>query len=273
MQFSSPSWALTPPSAAPLELRADGFPSPAVRARSVATRELAAVCVAGSTYARPLTHAVTADGRVYVVVGADGAVDRLARADADPHLPGMLVVTDVCPVSVRDRVRGTLWLTGWLSPVPTVDSRSVLLELAGIRPVECLLDVGHGASLLQLELHDVILSDGTGIADVPAAEFCRAAPDPLLRDETSALRHLDAVHRDVLDELVRRLPDPPPGRCWVRPVALDSHGLTLRVDEHGSCRDVRVPFDRPLAHADELARAVAALRSRPVTPVVRPPAA
>lgn len=228
----------------------------------MATRELAALCVAGSTYARPLTHAVTADGRVYVVVAADGTVDRLARADADGRLPGMVVVTDICPVSVRDRVRGTLWLTGWLAPVPAADSRAVLLELAGIRPVECLLDVGQDASLLQLDLHDVILSDGTGTADVPAAEFCAATPDPLLHDETMALRHLDDAHRDVLDELVQRLPDPPPGRCWVRPLGLDSHGLTLRVDEHGGCRDVRVPFDRPLTHADELARAVAALRGR-----------
>lgn len=114
----------------------------ATRARSVAARDEARISLSGSACSRPSTHGTTTDGRVYAVVASDSALGRRSLADPDAKLPGMLVVTDLCPIRVPDRVRGTAWLTGWLSPVPVAQLREAGLAVAAVRPVECLLDVG-----------------------------------------------------------------------------------------------------------------------------------
>lgn len=238
------------------------LPPPAARARSVAARDDAHVWVAGTTCARPTTHATTTGGRLYVVVAEDSAVSRRSVSAPRGDLPGTLVVTDLCPVRVRDRVRGTVWLTGWFSRVPDAEVREAGLTVAAVRPVECLLDIGSTARLLELHLHTVILADGAGTVEVPAAEYAAAAPDLLLPDEATVLRHLDEFHRDVLDELAQQLsPDVPTGRREVRPVALDSHGLTLRITAGQATRDARLRFEHPLQSADQLAVAMRALRA------------
>lgn len=123
----------------------------------------------------------------------------------------MLVVTDICPIGVRDRVRGTLWLTGWLAAVPGPEVVEALVAMAEVRPVECLLDVGTSARLLELHLHDVILSDRVGTTDVPAGA---ATPG-------RAPRSAHRAHRRPAGPAERPVHRPAgrPGQPWVEPAA------------------------------------------------------
>jgi hypothetical protein len=220
------------------------------RARTVATRAAAALCVAGRDPSRPLAHATTAAGQVLVLVRADGeAAETLDRAPGR-DVSALLMVSDRAPVPLRDPVRATLWLSGWLTPVPEADRRAAAVAFAEVRPEEALLDVGGAAALLRLDLAEVVLREGGGCAEVSPADYAAARPDPLAGTEERALRHLDGEHPEVLALLGSRVPTGP-GET-VRPLGLDRFGYRLRVEGARGDRDVRVPFARPLSCAGQV---------------------
>lgn len=89
------------------------------------------------------------------------------------------------------------------------------------------------------------------------------------------LLHMADRHRDAVDALTR-LVDPAAlhGVVRVHPLALDRHGLTLRLEHPRTHRDVRLPFPAPLADAAEAGPPSRPSSTRPTTaPAAGPPAA
>lgn len=232
-------------------------PTAAERARTVACRPSAAVCAAGVSGSRVLAHATTRSGQVLLVVPTDGELAHAVRASPDGDLAALVMVTDHAPVTLRDPVRAQLWLSGWLVTVPAEEARGTALEFAEVLPAGALLDVGSGATLLLLDLAEVVLGEGGGTTEIDPEDYTAAAPDPLVAVETSALRHLDADHPEELALLRSRI-----SAAWVgagdvvRPLGLDRAGFRLRIESGRGHRDVRVPFDAPVECEADLGAAV-----------------
>ncbi|MCZ2820355.1 DUF2470 domain-containing protein [Modestobacter sp. VKM Ac-2977] len=232
-------------------------PTGAERARTVAARSAAAVCAAGIDGSRVLGHAVTAQGQVLVVVPTDGEVCRTVQASADGDLAALLMVTDHAPVPLREPVRAQVWLSGWLTPLLEGDERDAALAFADVAPVGALLDVGRSATLLRLDLAEVVLGECGAVTEMDPDDFLAAVPDPLIAVEGPALQHLDVAHPEELDLLCSRVPAAWVGRGdVVRPLGLDRYGFRLRIEQRAGHRDVRVPFAAPVTCADDLGPAV-----------------
>ncbi len=232
-------------------------PTPAERARTVASRPGAAVCAAGIDGSRVPAHATTADGRVLLVVPADGEVCAAVTGSRDGDLAALVLVTDHAPVPLRDPVRGQVWLSGWLTPVRPADERAAALAFAEVAPVGELLDVGQGHTLLRLDLAEVVLGEGGAVAEVTPEDYLAAVPDPLAGIEAGALQHLLAAHPDELSALRSWVPP-----CWrgedavVQPLGLDRFGFRLRIEHRHGSRDLRVPFSAPVTTPEALGPAV-----------------
>ncbi|WP_448628672.1 DUF2470 domain-containing protein [Geodermatophilus sp. URMC 64] len=238
-------------------------PGPAERARTVAAAAGATVCAAGIEAHLPLAHAVTADGRVLLVVPADGPLATAVAAAPQRDLTALLMLSDRAPVPLRRPVRAQLWLSGWATPLPDRDVRPALLAFADVRPVAALLDVGRTATLLRLDLAEVVLRDGYAVTEVGPEEFAGAAPDPLTGIEAATLAHLDADHPEFLAQLTVRLAPGDVGpHDVVRPLGLDRFGLRLRIERPVGHRDVRLAFPRPLTCPGQLGAAMRALAGR-----------
>jgi hypothetical protein len=234
------------------ELRAE----PAERARTVACRAAAALCVRGVAPGRPLAHATTVDGRVLVLVPADGEVAAALAGSPEGELSAVLMVSDRAPVALRDPLRAQLWLSGWLAPVPAEDRRAAALAFAEVRPTGDLLDVGGGTLLLRMDVAEAVLREGARCTEVEPACYAAARPDPLVGVEARMLRHLDDDHPEVLTLLRGRLPAGTAApRDVVRPLGLDRFGYRLRVERPTGSSDVRVPFARPVTCPGQLAAA------------------
>jgi len=231
---------------------------PAERARTVAGRAAAALCVRGLDAGRPLAHTTTAEGTTYVLVRTGGEVDAALAGRTD--VTGVLMVSDRAPVPLRDPVRAQLWLSGWLTPVHPADRRAAALAFAETRPVGPLLDVGDGAGLLRLDVAEVVLREGERCTEVGPRAYAAARPDPLAPVEARMLQHLDRAHPEVLGLLGSRIPAGDLGaRDVLRPLGLDRFGYRLRVERPAGRRDLRVPFPRPLTCPGQLPGATRAL--------------
>ncbi|MER7669653.1 DUF2470 domain-containing protein [Kitasatospora sp. NPDC096128] len=158
-----------------------------------------------------------------LVAAAAGAADGLAV---------VLDVTDVSPVAVRDRVRARLTLAGRLHLAHLADD--------GLS-VHLWVDVAHA-----------VLATPYSTGALTAADLALATPDPLARHEAALLTHLADDHADALD-LLTRLLDPAllAHHPDVRPLALDRHGLVLRLDHSHGHRDVRLVFPEPACDTED----------------------
>ena len=231
-------------------------PSAAERARTVASRPAAAVCAAGIDGSRVLAHTTTASGQVLVLVPSEGEVCTAVRGSADGDLAALLMVTDHAPVPLHDAVRAQVWLSGWLTPVEPADQQEALLAFADVAPVGVLLDVGASATLLSLDLAEVVLGECGAVTELDPEDYLAAEPDPLAEVEAHMLQHLDESHPEQLALLASRVP-----RAWVdggvvRPLGLDRFGFRLRIEQPAGHRDVRVPFPAPVRGPGELGAAV-----------------
>jgi hypothetical protein len=82
----------------------------------------------------------------------------------------MLELSDVALVTMREPVRGLLWITGWLRALSRNQARRASARWAEQRPDSRLLDVGHTANLLWLATTPVRLaSELYGLLGSPAA--------------------------------------------------------------------------------------------------------
>ncbi|GAA2089023.1 hypothetical protein GCM10009759_11570 [Kitasatospora saccharophila] len=191
------------------------------------------------------------DGSVAVLVGRESALHRITALARGP-LTAELDCVDVAPVAVPHRVRGRLRVRGLLSRAPG-ESAAVLFPRHGH---------GDGAGVvLRLEPEHLALDDLWG------SECCldpdgtaAAAPDPVAAEEAGLLQHLAAAHADQLlllgaSALDHHRPTTDPLH-EVRPVALDRHGLRVRLLLGGGTLDARFDFHRPVSHPDDLPEAM-----------------
>ncbi|MER6676646.1 DUF2470 domain-containing protein [Streptomyces sp. NPDC000983] len=201
-------------------------PAAAERARSVlATAWSCAVTAEGGREEFVGAHTVADDGRVFLHVPDESTLTAAAICAPRGEPSAVLEFADVAPVPVRNRIRTRLWMAGWFAA-----------------------EEGH----LAFRATRVVLRQPSGAVVVGLDEFAAALPDPLATAEARLLTHLADCHSDAVERLTRLVePDSLHGAVRVQPLAVDRHGLTLRIERARSHGDVRLPFHRP---ADDVAQ-------------------
>lgn len=202
-------------------------PAAAERARSVlASAWSCAVTAEGGREELVGAHTVTADGRLHLHVPQDSALLAAAFRAPRGEPSAVLEFADVAPVAVRNRIRARLWIAGWF----------VLAD-------------GH----LEFQPSRVVLREAPGAVVVDLDEFADAAPDPLAAAESTLLTHLADAHPDAVERLTRLVePEGLQGAVRVQPLAVDRHGLTLRIERARGNGDVRLPFHTPADDVSQL---------------------
>ena len=195
-------------------------PAAAERARSVlAAAWSCAVTADGGREEFVGAHSVDDDGRVLLQVPEDSALLAAAICAPRGEPSAVLEFADVAPVPVRNRIRARLWLAGWFVP-----------------------EGDH----LAFRATRVVLRPPSGAVVVDLDEFAAAEPDPLALAEAQLLTHLADCHSDAVERLTRLVePDSLHGAVRVQPLAVDRHGLTLRIERARAQGDVRLPFHTP----------------------------
>lgn len=235
--------------------RGSDAPSPAERARTVATCAAAWVHALGQGTSPLPAATTTASGEVLLVAPRSGGLADAVRRSPLGDLPARLTVTRRSPLPLRDPVRGQLELVGWLTPVAPALEAALVLDFAEACPADVLLDVGLTATLLRLDVAEVLLEEGGGCTSIEPEEFARARPDPLAADEVELL----GEHAAVLAELCARV------RLWageddgVHLLGVDRSGVLFRVECPASHYDLRVPFPAPVTDRSGVGPALAEL--------------
>ncbi|MGY1741447.1 MULTISPECIES: DUF2470 domain-containing protein [unclassified Blastococcus] len=230
-------------------------PGAAERARTVATCAAAWVHTLGEGTAPLLAATTTAAGDVLLVVPRSGGLAAAVRRSPLGDLPARLTVTRRSPLPLRDPLRGRLELVGWLTPVAPAEEPALVLDFAEACPADVLLDVGLTATLLRLEVAEVLLEEGGSCTAIDPEEFAGARPDPLAADEVE----LFGEHAGALAELCARV------RLWageddgVHLLGVDRFGVLFRVECPASHYDLRVPFPAAVADRPAFAAALAEL--------------
>lgn len=181
-------------------------------------------------------HTVADDGRVLLRAPEDGVLRAAALCAPRGEPSAVLEFADVAPVPVRDRIRARLWMAGWFVPA---DGHLVL------RPTRVVLRRPSGAVVVDLD------------------EFAAARPDPLAAAEAGLLTHLADAHPDAVERLTRLVaPESLHAATRVRPLAVDRHGLILRIERTRTHGDVRLPFHAPADDVAQLTERVHVLLAR-----------
>ncbi|WP_306323187.1 MULTISPECIES: DUF2470 domain-containing protein [unclassified Streptomyces] len=203
---------------------AAAVPSTAAHARSV----LAAAWTCGVTTDVGQddlvgAHRVADDGSVRITPPDDSVLAAAVLCSPHGRPTALLEFADAAPVPVRDRVRARVWLSGELVP--------------------------EGEELVLRAERAVVQSRGERVG-VDLDELAATAPDPLALAEPRLLTHLADAHPEAVEQLTRLItPDSLHGVVRVQPLAVDRHGLTLRLERARGQADVRLAFHRP---ADDL---------------------
>ncbi|MCX4767011.1 DUF2470 domain-containing protein [Streptomyces sp. NBC_01275] len=202
-------------------------PAAAERARSVlAAAWSCAVTADGGREEFVGAHTVDEDGRVRLSVPEDSALLTAAICAPRGEPSAVLEFADVAPVPVRSRIRARLWLAGWFVPED---------------------------GCLAFQPTRVVLKPPTGAVVVGLEEFAAAAPDPLAAAEAQLLTHLADAHPDAVERLTRLVrPESLHSAVRVQPLAVDRHGLTLRIERSRTHGDVRLPFHAPADDVSQL---------------------
>jgi len=172
-------------------------------------------------------HSVDDDGRVLLQVPEDSALLAAAICAPRGEPSAVLEFADVAPVPVRNRIRARLWLAGWFVP-----------------------EEGQ----LAFRATRVVLRPPTGAVVIDLDEFAAAEPDPLALAEAQLLTHLADCHSDAVERLTRLVePDSLHGAVRVQPLAVDRHGLTLRIERaRRPRRRTTAVFTRPPTRSPNL---------------------
>ncbi len=200
---------------------------------------------------------VVTDGLRTEVRHLDGT-DPLGRLHLHPAEPGgdaehrpaiRLEFTDVAPTPVRDRVRARVTILGRLL-TPYANG------ITGAAP-----DTSTSTSTC-MEFGRAVLATAQGRSYIGLDALEAARPDPLATYEAGMLTHLLDDHAELVT-LLLRLVEPRPGAVLVRalPLAMDRHGLTLRLEDRCGHRDVRLPFPSPLDDVEQSGVQIQALFS------------
>jgi hypothetical protein len=215
-------------------------PAAAERARSVlAASWSCAVTADGGREEFVGAHTVGEDGRVHLHVPEDSALLTAAICAPRGEPSAVMEFADVAPVPVRSRIRARLWLAGWFVPE---DGR------------------------LAFHATRVVLKQPSGAVVVDLDEFAAAAPDPLATAEAQLLTHLADAHPDAVERLTRLVQrDSLHGAVRVQPLAVDRHGLTLRIERARAHGDVRLPFHAPADDVGQLTERMHVLLTQAAT--------
>ncbi|MFE0515935.1 DUF2470 domain-containing protein [Streptomyces sp. NPDC058964] len=203
-------------------------PGAAEQARSVlAAAWSCAVTAEGGREEIVGAHTVTEDGRVILRV-PEGSAPLAAAIRAPRGEPSaVLEFADAAPVPVRDRIRARLRLAGRFA----VEDGDLVFRAAR-----------------------VVLCRPSGAVVVDLDEFAAAEPDPLATAEARLLTHLADAHPDAVQRLTRLVDgDSLHAAVRVQPLAVDRHGLTLRIERARAHGDVRLPFHAPADDVPQLA--------------------
>jgi hypothetical protein len=118
----------------------------------------------------PILYQAHRDRTAVLLLAMDRALPTLAEVAPGGEVSAMLELSDVAPVTMREPVRGLLWITGWLRALSRNQARRASARWAEQRPDSRLLDVGHTANLLWLATTPVRLaSELYGLLGSPAA--------------------------------------------------------------------------------------------------------
>jgi hypothetical protein len=171
------------------------------------------------------SHTVEASGHLVIDVPADSHLGVEVAYAPGGALETMIEFTDVAPVSVPDRIRVRVSLSGWLR----------------------LADGGAASIALRFEPDGITVEEGGRSRDVGLDELRLAEPDPLAETEAELLLHLAGAHQDAV-ELLSQLVEPRllTGVTRVDPLRLDRYGIVLRLRRIRGHRDVRLGFPTPL---------------------------
>lgn len=188
-------------------------------------------------------HAVTGDGDLLFAPGPGSPEEVFSVA---PNLPAQTVqvtATDLAPIAHPDRLRGRVQMTGKLSvhraPLPAGALDRLLPPGADPRRETVLRFVPTRISLTWT------CEGSTDPSGIDVDDYRRAFPDPLAELEADWLHHMHRDHPQALLALARHaapglVPDA------VRPMALDRHGVALRLTTGGQAHDVRANFTTPV---------------------------
>ena len=212
-------------------------PAAAERARSVlATAWSCAVTAEGGREEFVGAHSVAEDGTVLLRLPEDSVLLAAAICAPRGEPSAVLEFADVAPVPVRNRIRARLWMAGCFVPQD-----------------------GH----LAFRPTRIVLRQTSGTVVVGVDEFADAAPDPLALAEAHLLTHLADRHADAVERLTRLVDHAGlHGAVRVQPLAVDRHGLTLRIERTRAHGDVRLPFHAPADDVGQLTERMHALLTR-----------
>ncbi|MFD8804704.1 DUF2470 domain-containing protein [Streptomyces sp. NPDC059597] len=212
-------------------------PGAAERARSVLAAAWSCAVTAESVREEYVgAHSVTEDGGVLLDVPEDSALHTAALCAPRGEPGAVLEFADVAPVPVRRRIRARLWIAGRLS---------------------------RDAGALRFRPARVVLRLPSGTQAVGLDEFAAARPDPLALAEAQLLTHLADAHPDAVERLTRLMrPESLHAATRVVPVAVDRHGLTLRIERTRAHGDVRLAFHAPADDVSQLTERMHALLSQ-----------
>jgi hypothetical protein len=227
-------------------------PPAAERARTVAARPAASLYCAGLGISQLWGATTTAAGDVLLVVPVDGAVTTALGNSPVGDVPARLTVTDRTPFPLRHPVRALLQLTGWVTPVPEDDVARSVLDFAEACPAESLFDVGLSATLVRLDLAEVLLEEAGTSTDVDLDDFVAARPDAISRAESELM----AQQCEPLSRLSARVQRWAGRQDDVRLLGLDRFAVRFRVQSRQACYDLRVPFAAPLTDPADFGAAV-----------------
>jgi hypothetical protein len=217
-------------------------PPAAERARTVAARPAASLYCAGLGIVQLWGAATTARGDVLLVVPTGGAVTTALQNSPVGDVPARLTVTDRTSLSLAHPVRGLVQLSGWVTAVAEGDVAQLVLDFADAHACDSLFDVGLTATLVRLDLAEVVLEEAGMSLDVEPEDFLAARPDGISAVETQLI----AAERHALDRLAGRVQRWAGRHDDVRLLGLDRFGVRFRVQSRRGCYDLRVPFAAPL---------------------------
>jgi Protein of unknown function (DUF2470) len=249
-------------------------PTTAERIRSTCVRAGGALLAVDN--AEPLTtplHHLLADGSFAVGVPIGGPVAEQVVDCGATGASAVLELADYAPLPLREPVRSLVWIRGRLHQVSPSAVSGLLDLIAAEHPQPALLQVQTPGSglvadgdtqylLARMEIESVVVTDATGAEAVDAAALLAASPDPFSALESSWIKHLDTVHRDVVARLAARLPARL-RRGDVRPLGIDRYGMRLRVESAEGDSDVRLPFRKPVDDIVGLGQAIRVLMGCP----------
>jgi hypothetical protein len=174
-----------------------------------------------------------------------------ARGRCSGRIPGVVIdpyadeaatravveIADAAPLPLRDRIRARLRIHGHA-------------------------DFDEGGDGL-LRIHPLAISLEVDGQDIPisANDLATAEPDPFAVVEGQLLSHLASAHPREYAALRRLLPGEL-AEAHVVPLAVDSHGLTLRAELRAGHRDVVLAFGRPARTGEDLRRELDLLARR-----------